>query len=492
MGGVEPNFTAEEWRAILGKPAPAGWPKSVRGVHADSRRIRPGFVFVAVQGSRGDGHRFIDDAVRRGAVAVLTETAGNATVPLVRVADTRASLARLSRAFYRFPDRELCLTGVTGTNGKTSVAGFVYQLLETAGVSTGLIGTVAYKFGHREIPARRTTPGPPELQELLRSMRNEGCSHAVMEVSSHALDQRRVEDLEFDTAVFTNLSRDHLDYHRTMEAYFEAKVRLFEFETLSRRVVGEDSWSDRLVERFGPDVIRCGLGGGCDVRAENLRTEVSGTTARVFSPWGDGEVRLRVPGAHNIRNLLQAMAVLGGEDIPFERILEAVEGLHAAPGRLERIPSSVGKVFVDYAHTPDALDKVLSTLRPLTRGKLTVVFGCGGDRDRSKRAPMVEAAARHADRLLVTTDNPRTEDPEQIFQDMREGLTGSEDMDVIPDRSEAIGRAVCELRDGDVVLIAGKGHETVQEIGHQQIPFDDRDAALRALRERELYWTGVE
>jgi UDP-N-acetylmuramoyl-L-alanyl-D-glutamate--2,6-diaminopimelate ligase len=229
----------------------------------------------------------------------------------------------------------------------------------------------------------------------------------------------------------------------------------------------------------------------CEVRAVNLRGDVSGTTAVLHTPWGGGEVRLNLPGTHNIRNLLQALAVVGGRDVPFDRILEGVAALKAAPGRLERIPSSVGKVFVDYAHTPDALDNVLSTLRPLTKGTLTVVFGCGGDRDRSKRAPMVEVAARHAHRLLITSDNPRTEDSEQIFGDMREGLKGGERVEFVPDRAEAVARGIGELGQGDVVLIAGKGHETVQEIGHQQIPFDDREAALRALRERDLYWTGV-
>jgi UDP-N-acetylmuramoyl-L-alanyl-D-glutamate--2,6-diaminopimelate ligase len=491
MGGVEPNLTAEDWRAILDAAPPSAWPDAIRGVHADSRRIRPGFVFVAVKGHAGDGHRFIDDAVRRGASAVISEHAAKAAVPVAKVGDARAALARLSRAFYGYPDRGLRLTGVTGTNGKTSVAGFVHQLLEGAGRPAGLIGTVAYTFGQRQIPARRTTPGPPELQELLRSMRNEGCVEAVMEVSSHALDQRRVEGLAFDAAVFTNLSRDHLDYHRTMEAYFEAKMRLFRFDTLSRRIVGEDPWSDRLAEGFGPEVIRCGLGKGCAVRAENLRTDVSGTTAVLHSPWGSGEARLEIPGEHNIRNLLQALAVVGGRELPFEEALGAVGTLKAAPGRLERIPSTGGKVFVDYAHTPDALEKVLSTLRPLTEGRLTVVFGCGGDRDRSKRAPMVEAAAARADRLLLTSDNPRTEDPGRIFDDMREGLSGGEDAEVVPDRAEAIRRGVETLREGDVLLIAGKGHETVQEIGHQQVPFDDREVTLRALRERELYWTGV-
>ena len=492
MGGMEQGLSAEAWGWILDGAPPPRWPAALRGLQVDSRRVRPGFVFVAVPGTREDGARFVEDAVRRGASGVIAEGHVRTSVPVARVQNAREAAARLARAFYGDPDRELRLTGVTGTNGKTSVAGFTHALLEAAGISAGLIGTVNYVFGHRHIPSRRTTPGPPELHELLRSMRNEGCVDAVMEVSSHALDQRRVSGLAFDAAVFTNLSQDHLDYHRDMESYFAAKASLFECETLSQRVVGEDAWSDRLAKRFGPDVTRCGLGAGCHVRAEIRDTDVSGTTAWIASPRGSGEVRLSIPGEHNLRNLLQAVAVVGGYGVPFEKILEGVGGLRAAPGRLERVPSTRGQVFVDYAHTPDALDKVLATLRPLTRHRLTALFGCGGDRDRGKRAPMVEAAARHADRLVLTTDNPRTEDPERIFADMREGLTGKEEVEIVPDRAEAIARAVETLAEGDVLLIAGKGHETVQEVGHQRFPFDDRREALRALRERELYWTGVE
>lgn len=492
MGGMEQRLSPEDWRWVLNAAPPARWPAAVRGLQVDSRRIRPGFVFVAVPGVVADGARFVEDAVRRGAVGVVAEGDVRAKVPVARVACAREAASRLSQVFYGYPDRELRLTGVTGTNGKTSVTGFVHGLLEGAGMSAGLIGTVNYVFGQRRIPSRRTTPGPPELHELLRSMRQEGCRDAVMEVSSHALDQRRVAGLAFDTAVFTNLSRDHLDYHSDMESYFLAKSRLFECESLMHRVVGEDAWSDRLAARFGSEVLRCGLGVDCGVRAEVRASDVSGTTAWLETPWGSGEVRLRIPGEHNLRNLLQAVAVLGGYGIPFERVLEGVPGLRAAPGRLERVPSSVGRVFVDYAHTPDALDKVLATLRPLTERRLVVVFGCGGDRDRSKRAPMVEAAARYADRLVLTTDNPRTEDPERIFGDMREGSTGEVAVETVSDRRAAIVRGVEVLGEGDVLLIAGKGHETVQEVGHQRFPFDDRQEVLRALRERELYWTGVE
>jgi UDP-N-acetylmuramoyl-L-alanyl-D-glutamate--2,6-diaminopimelate ligase len=460
-------------------------------VHADSRRIRPGWVFVAIAGHAGDGHRFVEDAVRRGAVGVLAQEAVSCKVPAVQVPDVRAALSRISRAFYGEPDRDLRVTGVTGTNGKTSVAGFVHQLLMSSGVEAGLIGTVVYAFGKRQIPARRTTPGPPELYELLRSVRQEGCTEVVMEVSSHALDQDRVADLAFDTAVFTNLSRDHLDYHHNLEDYFAAKVKLFTSETLTRRIVGEDEWSERLVDRFGPEVLRCGLGEGCDLRATDLTTDVSGTSARIHTPWGGGEVHLGVPGTHNIRNLLQALAVVGGRGIAMDDLLRQVKHLQAAPGRLERVPCSRGRIFVDYAHTPDALDNVLATLRPLTSGTLRVVFGCGGDRDRSKRAPMVEAALRYADQVYLTSDNPRTEDPKQIFADMRKGLQGGEPVSWIPDRAGAIETGVAGLEEGDVLLIAGKGHETVQEVGHQQVPFDDRHVALNALEKCNADETGM-
>jgi len=481
----------EVWAELLGVPVPAQWPKQIRGCHPDSRRIRPGMVFVAIKGHTADGNRFVEDAVRRGAVAVVTDQPVHASVPVAKVENSRRVLALLARTLAGTPDRELGMTGITGTNGKTSVAGFVHQLMEHAGIAAGLLGTVAYRFGERWIPARRTTPGPPELQEYLRDMVNAGCTECVMEVSSHALNQDRVVGLEFETAVFTNLSQDHLDYHPSMEAYFDVKARLFEMKGVQHRIVGEDRWSALLAERWNGKVISCGFGEDCTVRAEMLQEDLRGSRIQVTSPWGTRDVLLPMPGRHNVRNLLQALSVFGARGMLTDQVWEGVEHLKAPQGRLQRIPSVRGDVLVDYAHTPDALANVLQTLRPLTEGRLLVVFGCGGDRDRTKRPLMVQAVAPLADKMIFTSDNPRTEDPGQILRDMVQGCPDGVTPVMEPDRAKAIGQAIEEMESEDVVLIAGKGHETVQEIGANQIPFDDRVVAERWLRQRELYESGV-
>lgn len=487
----EVSLSVEAWGNLLGVTPPANWPKTVCGCHPDSRRIRKGMVFVAIQGHAADGNRFVEDAIRRGAIAVISDQPIRASVPVVQVANARETLSRLALHLMDYPDRELRMTGVTGTNGKTSVAGFVYQLLGHERLSAGLLGTVAYRFGERWIPARRTTPGPPDLQEFLREMVQSGCTECVMEVSSHALDQDRVEGVAFETVVFTNLSQDHLDYHPSMEAYFEVKARLFAFESVQHRIVGEDSWSQRLADRWPGQVLRCGFGEDCDVRAELLKEELRGSLIRLRTPWGEAEVLIPMPGRHNVRNVLQAVAVLGVHGVLFENLCCGIEMLTAPPGRLERVPATRGEVLIDYAHTPDALANVVATLRPLTSGKLIVVFGCGGDRDRTKRPLMVEAVAEKADQMILTSDNPRTEDPEQILQDMLKGCPEGIEPVLMADRSKAIGLAIDIMGTGDVVLIAGKGHETVQEVGSNQIPFDDRVVAERWLRQRELFESGV-
>lgn len=480
------------WSELLGTPPPPSWPREISGVHPDSRRIRGGHVFVAVEGRAGDGRAFVEDAIRRGAAAVVSDrpvdTRGRA--PVVRVDNAREALSRIALEFYGHPDRELRITGVTGTNGKTSVTGFIHQLLTACGRQSGLLGTVAYTFGYRNIPARHTTPGAPDLQGFLRQMVDAGCTDCAMEISSHALDQRRVAGLRIDTAVFTNLSQDHLDYHRDMEAYFACKAELFGMPPVKRRVVGEDGWSARLAETHGPSVIRCGLGAECQVRAVDVNTDLSGTSARLSSPWGDGDLWIPLVGEHNLRNALQALAVVAGFGFPLESLLGHLRRLVPAPGRLQPIPSARGTVLVDYAHTPDALENVLRTLRPLTSGRLITVFGCGGDRDRGKRPLMAKAAAAWSNELILTTDNPRNEDPDRIFDDMRGGLTEQDSRRVVPDRKEAIGEGIALLEEGDVLLIAGKGHETVQLVGAMQIPFDDREVAAKLLAERNARMAG--
>lgn len=487
------SLASTHWMDLLGATPPGSWPKVLTGVQPDSRRVRPGDLFVAIDGAVGDGHRFVQDAIRRGAAGLVTEHPLSRTlsIPEVVVPDSRAALARISRALFGCPDEELRIAAITGTNGKTSVAGYVHQLLQAMEFKAGLLGTVSYRFGMREIPARRTTPGAPELHEFLRSMVDAGCSDCVMEVSSHALDQKRVLDLKFHTGVFTNLSQDHLDYHADMEAYFQAKARLFRDYDLENRLVGEDEWSQRLVNESPGKVLTCGLGEGCDVRASNILLSLEGSRAVFHSPWGEGPLQIPQPGEYNLRNALQALAVVAGYGFPVSELLEAAGGLQAAPGRLQRIPSRTGTVFVDYAHTPDALHNVLALLRGLTPGRVLVVFGCGGDRDRSKRPLMVQAAADFADELILTLDNPRTEDPGQIFSDMKTGLEEGVSCHILENRAAAIEKGVRMLQSDDILLIAGKGHETVQQVGALQLPFDDREVVAKALAKNELSKTGA-
>jgi len=493
MGREEVMLSPEQWTEVLGHLPPPDWPRRVAGVQPDSRRVRSGDVFVAIEGSEGDGHRFVTDAVRKGAVAVVGghDPRVRTGVPFVRVEDPRMVLARISRLLTGCADERLRITGVTGTNGKTSVTGYVHQLLSALGVEAGLLGTVAYRFAGREIPARRTTPGAPDLHQYLRSMAQAGCSDCVMEISSHALDQKRVAELNIHTAVFTNLTQDHLDYHPDLESYFQAKAGLFRYPSVKRRIAGEDTHSRRLAEEFPGEVQLCGLGSDCQVRAVDLKPSLRGTSGRIISPWGEGALQLPQPGEFNVRNLLQAVAVVAGYGFPLTDILARVPELKAAPGRLQEIPSGKGKVFVDYAHTPDALANIVKLFRPLCEGRLVVLFGCGGDRDRGKRKGMVRAAGEVADELVLTTDNPRTEDPEQIFTDMEQGLEPGITHRIVSDRKQAIFSAVKNLGADDVLLIAGKGHETVQEIGALQLPFDDRAVAVEAIRERDLSQSGV-
>ncbi|MEX2607907.1 MAG: UDP-N-acetylmuramoyl-L-alanyl-D-glutamate--2,6-diaminopimelate ligase [Kiritimatiellia bacterium] len=487
------SLTSAQWMELLGAAPPGAWPKVLTGVQPDSRRVRQGDLFVAIDGVTGDGHRFVQDAIRRGAAGLITEHPLSQTmsIPEGVVPDSRAALTRISRALFECPDEELRITAVTGTNGKTSVAGYIHQLLQAMDLQAGLLGTVSYRFGMREIPARRTTPGAPELHEFLRAMVDAGCSDCVMEVSSHALDQKRVMDLKFHTAVFTNLSQDHLDYHPDMEAYFQTKARLFREYDLQNRLVGEDEWSMRLVKESGAEVLTCGLGKTCDVRASNIHLSLEGSRALFHSPWGEGPLRIPQPGEYNLRNALQALAVVAGYGCPVSDLLVAAGGLQAAPGRLQRIPSRRGTVFVDYAHTPDALYNVVGLLSGLTQGRVLVVFGCGGDRDRSKRPLMVQAAAAFADELILTLDNPRTEDPDQIFADMKAGLEEGVSYRILEDRAGAIEKGVQMMQPEDILLIAGKGHETVQQIGALQLPFDDREVAAKALAKNELSRTGA-
>ena len=466
----------------------------VEGIAYDSRRVQPGYLFVALHGRTREGTDFIRDAIQRGAVAVLSELNDwtRRDVTLIRVEDARRALAEIACEFHGEPSRRLQMAGITGTNGKSTVAFMLRDILRADGRTPGLIGTVRYEIGERSIPATRTTPEAPDIQAMLERMLKAGCRSAVMEVSSHGLDQKRAWGIDFDVGVFTNLSQDHLDYHGTMEEYFAAKTLLFrglgQIEKHAHAVINiDDPWGMRLANTngFTADLVTYGVHPGATVRAEEVEITADGSAFAFRSPWGDGAVRLKLLGRFNVSNALGALAAGGALGVAPRRMAEALEAMVQVPGRLDRIPHAGGfSVFVDYAHTPDALTHVLTTLREIAPRRLIAVFGCGGNRDRGKRPLMARAATSRADHTILTTDNPRHEDPLAILREIAEGVAPGSSCEIIADREQAIARAIAGAGPGDIVLIAGKGHENYQEIGDTVVPFDDREVAARLLRRR--------
>ena len=448
---------------------------SVTGVTADSRSVTPGMVYVAVRGSQADGHRFITDAVARGAAAVVVEQETTATVAAVRVSDGRRAALALGRYWYGDPGSRLTLVGITGTNGKTTTTSLVRHLLNAAGDS-GSIGTLgAFDGGGSPVESTAgslTTPGPIDLQATLARMRDRGVTTVAMETSSHSLDQGRLDGLGFAAGVFTNLTRDHLDYHGTMESYLAAKLRL---DALlgpdGVQVVNADdpAWGALA---SGGRRITFGLTPTAQVRAVELQLHHAGTTFNLVSPLGEGIVRLPLLGDFNVANALAAAACAVALGRPFGEILGRLDQAPQVPGRMERLAEVPAVVLRDYAHTPDALERALAALRPLTPGRLIVVFGCGGDRDRGKRPVMGRIAATLADRAIVTSDNPRTENPAAIIDDVEQGM-GEVPHDREVDRRTAIAVALAGAGPEDTVLLAGKGHETYQVIGTEKLPFDE-------------------
>jgi len=475
--------------SVLGRSGPEH--SEIHGITCDSRLVRPGWLYVAVRGHSQDGNQYVEEAVRRGASAVVSEARPMVprTVAAVHVASARLALARAALIFFGRPADSLRMIGVTGTNGKTTVAFMCSAILQAAGEHPGLIGTVRYEIGERVIPASRTTPDAAEIQQMLAEMVRKGCRSAVMEVSSHALDQDRVFGLEFDAAVFTNLSQDHLDYHGDFENYFRAKKKLFDALPEGRKrgvaVVNTSCpWGLRLsgeIGRRGP-MITFGRE-DADVRAERILSDRAGSAFHLISPWGHRDMRIRLSGGFNVGNALAAVAACGALGIDLDIMQKALENFESAPGRLERIESSRDfSVIVDYAHTPAALENVLATLRELTGGRLITVFGCGGNRDRAKRPLMGAAVTASADHALITSDNPRMEDPLSIIREIEAGCAKGR-YEVEPDRRKAIEKALAMAQPGDIVLIAGKGHETFQEVGKTMLPSDDRQVAREILGE---------
>ena len=477
------ELLAELKRADLLVSAPDTGP-ALRGVSTDSRAVGSGTVYVAVRGSQVDGHRFVADAARLGAAAVVVEAPQTSGVPEIVVRDGRRAALVLGRAWFGHPARKLALIGVTGTNGKTTTVGLVRHLLN-ADHGAGSIGTLGAFDGHGAlVPSTAgslTTPGPIDLQATLATLVGRGVVRVAMEASSHSLDQGRLDGLRFAAAVFTNLTRDHLDYHGTMEQYLAAKVGLSGLLANDGvEIINADDPAWRAVPR-GPRRVTFGLSPDADVWASELAMDASGSRFTLRGRYGTADVRLPLLGDFNVANALAAATTALALGTPLDEIVARLAAAPQVPGRMERLSEDPCVVLRDYAHTPDALARALATLRPLTPGRLIAVFGCGGDRDRGKRPLMGEVAARHADLAIVTSDNPRTEDAEAILDDIEAGMGGAPHRRIV-DRLAAIHAALAEGRPGDTVLLAGKGHETYQILGTGKIPFDEREIVLAARR----------
>ncbi|MBI4313365.1 MAG: UDP-N-acetylmuramoyl-L-alanyl-D-glutamate--2,6-diaminopimelate ligase [Candidatus Omnitrophica bacterium] len=461
---------------------------TVKGLTCDSRKVEAGYLYIAVKGVKQDGSEFIPQALERGACAVVTESEFASPVPVIRIPDSRSGLAALAQTWFERPSSDLTMVGVTGTNGKTTVSYLVQHLFQQAGLPCGLIGTVEYRVGSRPSPSRNTTPGPLELAALLDEMRSEGLVACSMEVSSHALDQRRVEGVHFDVGVFTNLTPEHLDYHGTIEKYLEAKAILFcRLSSQSAAVLNaDDPASDVIRTKTRARVLTFGVEGAADVKVTPTRCDVDGSVAQLQTPAGEVSFRTTLVGRHNLSNLAAAAAVAAALEIPLETFVKAVADFPGVPGRLE--PVSAGQafpVYVDYAHTDDALENVLKALTSVSDRKIILVFGCGGDRDRTKRPRMGAVAGRCAHRVILTSDNPRSEPPEKIAEEIIAGIAPGTSYTVILDRRQAIQQAIQEADAQSLVLIAGKGHETVQIFGESAVQFDDRVVAREALSQME-------
>lgn len=487
---------------------------NVLSICYDSRHCEKDSLFVAIPGLKVDGHNYITDAIVRGARFIVYERdyLKPSGVTAIKVKDSRRALGIIGRNFYRDPSSRLCLISIMGTNGKTTVAYLLESIIEAAGFRAGVLGTVNYRFNKKVFSAPNTTPESYEMQKILRAMVNEGITHVIAEVSSHAVDLKRVDDCAFDMGIFTNLSQDHLDYHGTMENYFQAKKRFFD-EVLpsggknnkTMIVNGDDSWGQRLWKDVQKDIsLRTfGIDSLCDVTADPLTLSLEGIKANIHTGRTSFTISSPLIGNYNLYNMLAAATAALSLNIPEKFIRMGFRKLKKVPGRLEKVSKPDEPcVFVDYAHTEDAIRSVLSTLSELGKRKIITVFGCGGDRDRGKRPLMGKAAVSFSDIAILTSDNPRTENPLSIIDDIERGIheisvkklpaetlnkhSTGKCYTVIPDRKHAIEQAVLLANSSDIVLIAGKGHENYQIIGDKRIPFDDRKIAKHALANRRL------
>ncbi len=477
--------------------------QEITGLNYDSRKIKSGNLFVAIKGNLLNGHDYLATAIEKGAKAVMVEEESSlpSDISIIKVSDSRRELSRLAARFYNYPFRDMDIIGVTGTNGKTTVTYIMESILTAAGKKTGVIGTVNNRFSDKIKSSSVTTPESLDLMCIAREMADEGVTNLIMEVSSHAIHQKRTIDLPFRIAIFTNLSRDHLDYHQTMDSYFEAKSELF--RNLPMIVHGEKSFAvinmddprgEALCEMISANVMTYGLKGNRDITASNIKADMEGLSAVIHTPEGSIKIKSPLIGEVNIYNILASAGASLASGIALDKIAEGIANLKNVPGRLELVPNKAGlSIIVDYSHTPDALLKAHINLRPFVKNRLITVFGCGGDRDRGKRYDMGLIAGKHSDIVVITSDNPRTEDPDFIISQIEKGIIESGMIQsewpeikkgtyiIDSDRGTAIKKAVALADKNDTILIAGKGHEDYQITGSTKRHFDDREEARKAV-----------
>jgi UDP-N-acetylmuramoyl-L-alanyl-D-glutamate--2,6-diaminopimelate ligase len=472
----------------------------IQSVCYDSKEVHDGSLFAAIRGEKTDGHKYIESAVKSGAKALIVEEIPENPfrgVSIIQVEDTKSALAEVSANFFNHPTKQVTLVGVTGTNGKTTITYLLESIWQEWGKSVGVIGTVDYRFLGKKIPSVRTTPESLDLMSLLRDMRNSGVQIIVMEVSSHALDRKRVFGCHFDAAVFANLSQDHLDYHETMENYFEVKKKLFS-EVLRRSEKREKFSVINIDDPYGKEITKEAVGkiipysvlNSEGVYVEKADITPEGIHTILNSPWGRVEINSKLFGKHNLYNILAAVATALSLGVGVDVVERGISKVAGVPGRLDRVENPFGiTILVDYAHTPDALRNVLTAVKPFTQRKLILLFGCGGDRDPIKRPIMGRIGSELSDALIVTSDNPRTENPERIIDQIEKGVlaVGSQKKLYfrITDRCDAIRKAIEIAQRGDTVLLAGKGHENYQILGTEKVPFNDKEVAERTIREKD-------
>jgi len=488
--------------------------REVKDITYDSRRVKPGSLFVAVRGFHSDGHQFISQAIKRGAGAVVAEEAVQtiaSDVPVILVSDTRKALARLAAMFNGYPSHRIKVIGITGTKGKTTTSYLLKSIIEAAGHVTGLIGTIDYRVGEKVYPAPNTTPEATDLQRLLREMADVGAEYCVMEVSSHALALGRTDECLFETAVFTNLQEDHLDFHKDRNSYLQAKLQLFAGLAPDKTAIinGDDPASQEFARQAKAKTYTFGLTGLSDIHPEEqIGHGINGLSFSVRTPTGVIDVTSTLVGKHNVYNILAAIGAASALGFDLDSICKGIMKMQAVPGRMERVDEGQPfGVVVDYAHTEESLVRLLDAVREIAAGRVITVFGCGGDRDRTKRPKMGSAAVTGSDVVILTSDNPRTEDPARIISEIEAGMASGgtrvaeNEVDniarsertpymVIPDRREAVVAAICMAKTGDVVVLAGKGHENYQIIGEKKIHFDDREVAREVIRKRQTAGVG--